>query len=55
MKIINTAILFYCSYSIKAKTNSKIDIFPGHTPKTIEHITGGVVQCKWFPNPHHCK
>jgi hypothetical protein len=59
MKLINICVILsiflYASYFIKVKTNSNIDIFPGHTPKSIEHITGGIVQCKWFPNPQHCK
>lgn len=48
-------LILYISYSIKANSKSTLDIFPGHSPKHLERISGGIIQCKWFPNPHHCQ
>jgi hypothetical protein len=45
----------YIAYAAKVALNLNLNIFgAGHTPAKLEEISGGIIKCKWFPNPHHC-
>ena len=47
--------LAYFSYNLKAAMGIKIRRGGEHSPIYIERWTNGLVKCKWFANPHHCK
>ncbi|MEG3975626.1 hypothetical protein QT970_13530, partial [Microcoleus sp. herbarium8] len=52
---VSIPFTFYIAYAAKVALNLNLDIFgAGHTPAKLEKLSGGIIKCKWFPNPHHC-
>lgn len=48
-------LLFYFTYNLKTELGIKLPVNTGHFPSLLEKDSYGLIQCKWFANPHHCK
>ncbi|MGB3265197.1 MAG: hypothetical protein WBA89_14740 [Microcoleus sp.] len=52
---VSIPFTFYIAYAAKVALNLNLDLFgAGHTPAKLEKLSGGIIKCQWFPNPHHC-
>lgn len=53
--LIGLLILLYFTYWLKVRLNINLNIGKKHFPCYIEDYTFGIIKCKWFPSPNHCK
>lgn len=44
----------YGLYIAKSRGYVQFDWIKGHSPQKLEELSGGLIQCRWFPNPGHC-